>query len=388
MTEMLLRWFVKDYRQTENPRVRARYGILSGIVGIVLNLLLCAAKFVAGILTMSIAIIADAFNNLSDAGSSVVTLVGFRMSLKPADPEHPFGHGRIEYMAGFIVSAVILVVGLELVKSSVEKIISPTAITFTLFSVLVMVAAVLVKLFMFAFNRSLAKRIHSDAMRATAKDSLSDAVATTAVLAGIAVARFAGLNIDGYVGILVALFILWTGFGSARDMITLLLGKAPDPAFVHEIEEAVLAHREVIGVHDVVVHDYGAGRSMISLHAEVPADGNVLDMHDCIDLIEMELRRKFDCEAVIHMDPIETDNEAVGKMRRVVTDIVRGIDKDITLHDFRMVSGKSHTNLIFDLVVPYGCGLTEREIVRAIRNQVEGLDQRYFVVVKFDRPYC
>lgn len=387
MTKWLLRLFVRDYEKTDQPNVRVRYGMLSGAVGIVLNVLLCAAKFVAGIFTYSIAIVADALNNLSDAGSSVVTLVGFRMSGKPADHEHPYGHGRMEYMAGFIVSTVILVVGFELIKSSVEKILSPAAISVTLFSAIVMGVAIFVKLFLFGFNRSLARRIQSDAMKATARDSLSDAVATLAVLASIGVQYFWGVNIDGYVGVLVALFILWTGFGSAKEMFTLLLGKAPDASFVHEIEQTVLAHREVLGVHDVIVHDYGAGRSMISLHAEVPADGDILELHDCIDLIEMELRKRFDCEAVIHLDPIETDNETVDAIRTKVAEIVRGVSPGVTMHDFRMVNGKTHTNLIFDLVVPYQSGMSPAEAVQKVREGVRKIDENYFAVIHAERPY-
>ncbi len=388
MVKWLLKAFVKDYEQTDDPKVRARYGVFSGIVGILLNVLLFSAKLVAGLLTMSISIIADALNNLSDAGSSVVTLVGFRLSEKPADPEHPFGHGRMEYVAGFIVSAVILFVGLELVKTSVEKIISPSEVNYGLFSVIVMAVAVLVKLFMFAFNRSLAKRIGSDAMKTTSMDSLTDAVATSAVLAGIAVTHFTGFNADGYLGIIVALFILWTGFSSAKSMVDLLLGKAPDKALISEIEQTVLAHKEVIGVHDVIVHNYGAGRSMVSLHAEVPSDENVLELHDSIDLIEMELRQKFHCDAVIHMDPIETDNELVSEMREKILEIVRGVGEGLSMHDFRMVTGKSHTNLIFDVVVPYRFPVDDREIIRAIRRGVQELSKKYYVVVKLDRPYC
>ena len=388
MVKGLLKAFVKDYERTEDPAVRARYGVFSGIVGIILNLILFAAKLTAGLLTLSISIVADALNNLSDAGSSVVTLAGFRMSGKPADSKHPYGHGRMEYVAGFIVSAVILVVGLELLKSSIERVISPSEVNYGLFSVIVMGVAVFVKLFMFALNRNLARRISSDAMRATSLDSLTDAAATTAVLAGIGVTRLFGVNVDGYLGILVSLFILWTGFSSAKTMVDLLLGQAPDPALIGEIQQAVLDHREILGVHDLVVHNYGAGRMMISLHAEVACEENILDLHECIDLIENELHNKFGCDAVIHMDPIETDNELVSQTREKVLAAVREVGEGLSMHDFRMVTGKSRTNLIFDVVVPYGFQMSGQEIIRAIRENVRKLDESYFVVVRLDTPYC
>ena len=388
MVKWLRKAFVKENEREDDPKVRARYGVFSGIVGIVLNALLSAAKLVAGLLTMSISIIADALNNLTDAGSSAVTLVGFRLSEKPADPEHPFGHGRMEYVAGFIVSAVILVVGAELLKTSIEKIITPSEVAYNLFSIIVMAVAVLLKLFLFFMNRSIARQIGSEAMRTSSMDSLTDAIATSAVLAGIAVTHFTGFDADGYLGAVVALFILWTGFSSAKSMVDLLLGKPPERALIAEIEQTVLAHKEIIGVHDVVVHNYGAGRSMVSLHAEVPSDENVLELHDCIDLIEMELRQKFRCEAVIHMDPIETDNELVSEMRNRIAEIVRGIGEELSMHDFRMVAGKSHTNLIFDVLVPYKFPVPDREIIREIRRRVQELSKKYYVVVRIDRPYC
>ena len=283
MTKLLIKLFIKDADNTANAAVRSRYGVLSGAVGIACNLLLTIAKFLIGSLTNSIAITADAVNNLSDAASSVVTLVGFRMAERPADDEHPFGHGRIEYLCGLIVSAAIFVVGLELLKSSFEKVLHPAATTMDALSLAILVCAIAVKLWMCFFNRSLSRRIGSTAMAATAKDSLTDAVATSAVLLGVGASSLLGLHIDGYIGLLVAAFILYTGYSTARDSLSPLLGQSPDPDFVTQIQQTVLAHEEVVGIHDLIVHDYGPGQRMVSLHAEVRSDEDILVIHDAID---------------------------------------------------------------------------------------------------------
>ena len=389
MTNWLVKTFIRDAGNGEDPAVRQRYGLLSGIVGILLNLCLSAGKFLAGVLTGSIAVTADAFNNRSDAGSSVVTLAGFHMAAKKADDDHPFGHGRIEYLSGLVVAVAILLVGLELVKSSLEKILAPEAVSFSWLSVGILLASILVKLWMAAFNKDLSRRIGSAAMAATATDSLSDVVATSAVLLGTLVGRFSGLRIDGWVGILVAAFILRAGWGAAKDTLDPLLGQSPDPSLVQGVQETVLSHPEITGIHDLVIHDYGPGRSMMSLHAEVPMDADVLEVHDIIDNVERELKEKFHTEAVIHMDPIATHDPAVNAMRGQVAGLVREIDPAMTIHDFRMTAGPDHQNLIFDTVVPYQCALTDEEVKAAIAQKAGELEGGpYFTVVSIDRAYA
>ena len=384
MTDWLVKTFIKAPDAAES---RQKYGILSGLVGIALNLLLSCGKFLAGLWTGSIAITADAFNNLSDAGSSVVTLAGFHLAAKQADEDHPFGHGRIEYLSGLVVAVAILLVGLELGKSAIEKIIAPEDVVFSWASIGVLAASILVKLWMYFFNRRLSRRIDSAAMMATATDSLSDVAATSAVLLGTLVGHFSGWHIDGFVGVVVAAFILKAGWGAAKDTLDPLLGQSPDPALVHGILETVLAHPLIAGVHDLVVHDYGPGRCMISLHAEVPMTANVLEVHDEIDNIEKELHRKFRVEAVIHMDPIATDDPVVADLRIRMAALVKEIDPAMTIHDFRMTQGPDHQNLIFDAVVPHGCTLSDEEIRTAIARQARTIGERYFTVVSLDRAY-
>ena len=387
MINLLVKLFVKDSGNVRDPKVRQRYGTLSGGVGIFLNLLLSAGKMVAGVITGSIAITADAFNNLTDAGSSVVTLVGFRMAGKQADGDHPFGHGRIEYLSGLAVSVVILLVGLELAKSSVEKIIRPEPVEFSWLSAAILAAAICVKLWMSHFNRSLSRRIGSAAMAATAADSLSDAAATSAVLLSAVIGKFTGVNIDAWAGILVALFILRAGWGAAKDTLNPLLGQSPDPELVRDIEETVLAHPQVVGIHDMIIHDYGPGRSMMSLHAEVPAGADIMEVHDEIDAIERELKDKYHIEASIHMDPIATGDETVNQTRRMVAELVREVDPAMTIHDFRMTNGPRHRNLIFDVVVPYSVGKSDEEVRREVERKVREKDPGYFAVIQIDRAY-
>ena len=387
MINLLVKTFVKDAGNVQDPQVRQRYGTLSGAVGIFLNLLLSAGKMIAGLITGSIAITADAFNNLTDAGSSVVTLVGFRMAGKQADDDHPFGHGRIEYLSGLAVSVVILLVGLELAKSSVEKIIHPEPVEFSWLSAGILIAAICVKLWMSYFNRSLSRRIGSAAMAATATDSLSDAVATSAVLLSAIIGKFTGVNIDAWAGILVALFILRAGWGAAKDTLNPLLGQSPDPELVRDIERTVLAHPQVVGIHDMIIHDYGPGRSMMSLHAEVPAGSDIMEVHDEIDAIERELKAKYHIDASIHMDPIVTGDETISKARKMVSELVREVDPAMTIHDFRMTSGPRHRNLIFDVVVPYSVKSTDDEVRREIERKIRSADPNSFAVIQIERAY-
>ena len=383
----LVRLFIKDCDNVTDPAVRERYGILSGAVGIVLNLLLSAGKLFAGLMTGSISITADAFNNLSDAGSSVVTLVGFKLAGQKADDGHPFGHGRMEYLAGLLVSLMILLVGVELGRSSIGKILRPEAVDFSLVSTGILAASILVKLWMGQFNRGLGRKIGSAAMAATAADSLSDAVATAAVLAGTLVNRFAHVNIDGWVGLAVAVFILRSGWGAAKDTINPLLGESPDPELVKQLRDLVLSHPQVVGMHDLIIHDYGPGRRLCSFHAEVPQDADILDAHDAIDHIEREIKEKFGIETTVHMDPIATADEKVNQLRRQVADLARVVEPEMTIHDFRVVRGPTHTNVIFDAVVPHKCRLTDEEVLQRLRRAVSTLDPAYQAVIQIDRAY-
>ncbi len=387
MVSFLIRRLVPAGTAPGDPAVRERCGTVSGLVGIGLNLLLCAGKFTAGALTGSISVMADAFNNLTDAGSSIVTLVGFRLARQKADADHPFGHGRMEYLAGLIVSLLILLVGFELGKSSIEKILHPEPVSFSTLSAVILAVSVCVKLWMCAFNRALSKKIGSAALAATAADSLSDAVATTVVLLGLAVCRFTGLHIDGWLGVAVALFILRAGLMAVKDTLDPLLGQPPEPALVQGVQDTVLSHPEVVGLHDLVIHDYGPGRRMLSLHAEVPADADIMAAHDVIDHIERELRDKFAVEAVIHMDPIVVGDAATDQARELVARLAQEVDPAITIHDFRMTSGPLHTNLIFDMVVPHTCKLTDEQVKEQIAAALRQEDERYFTVVEIDRSY-
>ena len=387
MISLLAKWLIPNRDKVENSEVRRAWGSLCGFMGIALNLLLFAGKLAAGALSGSIAVTADAFNNLSDAGSSVVTLLGFRLAGKKPDADHPFGHGRMEYVSGLAVAGLILLMGAELAKSSVEKILRPESVSFSWLAAAILLVSIGVKVYMYLYNKSVGKKIRSAAMAATASDSLSDTAATAAVLLAMLVGHWSGVQLDGWTGLLVALFILWSAVQAARDTVSPLLGQSPDPLLVKEIEELVMAHDAVVGVHDLVVHDYGPGRRIISLHAEVPADGQVLALHDVIDNIEAELSRKLHCEAVIHMDPVVVGDPQTDALHEKVAALVRTIDPRITIHDFRIVPGATHTNLIFDAVIPFDERLTRPQVAAQICQLVQGLDGRYRAVVKIENSY-
>lgn len=389
MVSFLSRIFIKNRENYQMPQVRQAYGMLCGAVGIALNIFLFIGKWLAGTLSGSIAITADAFNNLSDAGSSVITLIGFKLSGQKPDPEHPFGHGRMEYISGLFVSVAILIMGFELIKTSVEKILHPEAIDSSPVVLGILAVSILAKLYMCFYNRSIGKKISSSAMEATANDSLSDTVSTALVLAATLISQFTGLLLDGWLGVLVGIFIFYTGITTMKDTINPLWGQAPEKDFVKHIEEIVMAHETVHGIHDLIVHDYGPGRLMISLHAEVSATGNLLLIHDEIDNIETELQSKLHCAATIHMDPIVTDNEEVNRLREVVGEMARSLDSSLTIHDFRMVEGPTHINLIFDVAIPFACKLTDVEVISALRASVRSLPgPQYFAVIQADRVYC
>ena len=381
MITLLSRIFV---RQTEEMERRKAYGTLCSIVGICLNIVLFAGKYMAGLLSGSVAITADAFNNLSDAGSSIITLIGFLFAGKEPDLEHPFGHGRFEYLSGFLVSIAIILMGFELMKSSVAKIIHPEQIDTSYVAFGILAASILVKLYMALYNKKGAKIYNSPAMDATAVDSLSDSVATTVVMITMLIFRFTGINLDGFCGLIVAGLILYAGYQSVKDTVSPLLGVAPDEEFVDEIEKLVMEFPHVEGVHDLVVHDYGPGRMMISLHAEVPGNEDIYVLHDEIDQIERELKVKLQCEAVIHMDPIEVDNEELKRVKQQVKEKIKEWKEEITIHDFRMVPGVTHTNLIFDVVVTYDMGLKEQDVIEKVQGLIREINPLYIGVIQVD----
>ena len=354
LSDALCRRFIKDSTNTDDPKVRLAYGRLAGIVGIVCNLLLCGFKLLAGILAGSLAMIADAFNNLSDAGSSIVTLIGFKLAGAPADDDHPFGHGRMEYLSAMGVAILIIIAGFELATSALEKIFNPTAAEFKLISVLILAVSIGVKLWMALFNNRIGKKIRSDALCAAGLDSRNDVICTSLVLVSSLLNLWIPVSIDGYVGMAVALFVIWSGFTVIKDTVSPLLGQAPDPELVQAIQRTVLSYDGVVGIHDLIVHDYGPGRIIVSLHAEVPEDQPISKSHDVIDNIEMELLEKFNILSCIHMDPVDTDNPETLRLKEEAIRLMNGVDESLTLHDFRVVAGESHTNLLFDLVVPHG----------------------------------
>ena len=388
MITFLASLFIKDSKNYKEPSVRQAYGVLSGAVGIGLNILLFFGKWLAGTISGSIAIIADAFNNLSDAGSSIITLIGFRLSGQEPDPEHPFGHGRMEYISGLLVSVAILVMGFELIGSSIGKLRSPEPIESSALVFGILIASILVKLYMFFYNHSLSKKIESAAMKATSVDSLSDTVETTLVLIATLISKYTGLLLDGWFGILVGLFILYTGGSTLKETIDLLLGQPPKQEFIDEVKEIVLGHSMVHGVHDLIVHDYGPGRVMISLHAEVDVNGDIQDIHEQIDHIEHELQEKLHCSATIHMDPIVTDDKEVLAMKAKVEEMVHFLDESFSMHDFRMVRGSTRTNLIFDVEVPRKTSYTDNEIVNWLKERIHELPgSKYFAVIQIDHEY-
>ena len=387
MIQLLSRWLIPDRDNVSSPAVRRAYGTLCGAVGIALNILLFIGKFFAGQLSGSIAVTADAFNNLSDAGSSAVTLLGFRLAGKKPDTDHPFGHGRIEYISGLIVAGLILLMGVELAKSSFDKILHPEPVAFSALAAAIMAASVCVKLYMWLYNRAVGRKIKSVSMEATATDSLSDTIATSAVLLAMLVGKWTNLAVDGYVGLVVALFILFSAYKAAKETLSPLLGQAPDPELVQEIRDITLANDTVQGVHDLVVHDYGPGRMMISLHAEVPAHGDIMAMHDVIDNVEKELMERLHCHAVIHMDPIVTDDDRVNALRAQVAELVKQVDPALTIHDFRVVRGTTHDNLIFDAVLPFSSGKTPAQAAQEIRALVRAMDGNYYAVVTVEHSF-
>lgn len=385
MTKLLIRLFIKNNTDTQNPQIRGRYGMLAGVVGIILNLLLFAGKLIAGLVSGAISITADAFNNLSDAGSSIITLVGFKMANAPADREHPFGHGRVEYLAGLIVSLLILLMGVELAKSSLDKILRPEEISFSALTLVILIVSVLVKLWMGVFNRRLGRDINSAPMKAAAMDSISDAVATVAVIAGILIFALFGVNIDGFIGMLVAIFICFTGLKTAKESFSPIVGTRPDKEFVQRIADYVESYDGIIGIHDLIVHNYGVGVSIISLHAEVPCTMEIMQAHELIDRLEDELRVRFNCHVTIHMDPVAVNDPETMRVKERVEILIKAIDPELSMHDFRKTVGVHSENLIFDVVVPFQYRYSDEEVSERIRLAVSALDPKYNTVIHIDK---
>lgn len=388
MTKLLIRLFVRDSNNIKDAAVRVRYGYLGSVTGIVLNVLLFAGKFIAGLLSGAISVTADAFNNLSDAGSSIMSLVGFKMAAQPADEEHPFGHGRMEYVSGLIISFLILLMGFELAQESVLKIISPKDIKFSWLTLWILASSVLVKLWMGLFNFTLGKKISSTSMKATAADSISDCISTSAVIVAMLVLYFAGVNIDSYIGLLVALFILYSGVKTFRESLTPLLGTKPDKEFVREITAKVESYEGIVGTHDLIVHDYGVGNLIISMHAEVPMQMDFNSAHELIDKVEDDLKKTYKCLVTIHMDPVAVNDEKTMAVKAQVAEIVRSIDERMTIHDFRMTDGKDRDNLIFDVVVPFGLKMTDAQVRENVSAKVSALDKAYCCVINIDKDYA
>ena len=387
MTKLLIRLFVPDYQNTQSPEVRGRYGHLSGLVGICTNLFLFVVKIIVGTLSRSIAITADAVNNLSDCASSAITLVGFKMASKPADREHPYGHARFEYISGLIVSIMIFVVGFQFAQNSVHKIFNPENSEFSLITALVLAVSILLKLWQCSFYRTVGNRTNSETLLASSADSRSDVISTSVVLAGALITRFTGYNLDGYMGIAVAVLIMVTGYQLIRKTSNPLLGEAPSKQLVDDIYLTIKQNDGIIGVHDLNVHDYGPGRCFASIHCEVPAERDILVSHDIIDNIEREFLTEKGIHLVIHMDPIITDDERTNELKTKVSAMINTVSPEITMHDFRVVWGPTHANLVFDVCVPFGFFMGDSELVSTVTDGIRAIDPHYYAVVNVDHDY-
>lgn len=388
MTNFLVKTFVKDYEKTDNLKVRERYGTLSSVVGIVCNIILFVAKFAMGTIAGSIAIISDGFNNLSDCASCVVTLFGYKMAAKPADKDHPFGHGRVEYLTSLVIAIVIIMVGFELFTGSIDKVLHPTKVTFSYVVLATLIISIVVKVWMGLFNRKLGKEINSSVMLATSKDSMNDVVATSATVVALVASMWTDAPIDGIMGIVVSLFILLSGFDIVKETVDELLGQPADEELVTKLSEMVEENPYALGMHDLIIHSYGPGNLIGSVHIEVDGKGNIMEIHDVIDELERDIYEELGVRMTIHMDPVEMDNELLNECKNMMIDIVKNINKDLSLHDFRMVTGPSHTNLIFDLVVPHDCKLNEKDIKTAINDSLKDKEIKYYTVITFEREFC
>ncbi len=387
MLTLLIKLFIKNSEDIKNKNVREKYGVLCGAYGIFLNILLFSGKYIAGLLTASIAMTADAFNNLSDAGSSLISVLGFKLAGQKPDPKHPFGHGRIEYLSGLAVSAIIIIMGYELIMDSFDKIMHPEELSFSWLAVVILLASIAVKFYMSFYCKRIGIKINSGTLLATSTDSLSDTISTAVVLVSTLVHYFFDIHLDGICGLGVGILIIIAGIKAAKEVIDPLLGAPQDPEFVKSIEEIVLKHEEIVGIHDLIVHDYGPGRVMITLHAEVPSTGNINDLHDVIDNAEFELMKELGCHATIHLDPVAIGDPVTDELKAMVKEILKEIDERISFHDFRIVAGPTHTNLIFDIVVPYSVKRSDDELVDTVKEKVKENKEYCFCVINVDRDY-
>ena len=387
MTDFLIKRFVKNPEQVKENEVRENYAMLSTTTGIVVNLVLSIGKIIIGILSNSMSILSDGLNNITDAGSSVVTMIGFKMSQKKMDQDHPWGHGRMEYISAFIVDILIILVGFELLRTSIEKIFNPELPLIGNVTIIILVASILAKLWLFFFYKKIAKTIDSAAIKGNAYDSISDVISTTAVLISAIVARVFEISIDGYISFLVSIFILYTGAKAVKEIIDILLGSSPDPEFVKEIEEFVKNYDLVVGIHDMMIHDYGPGRKIISFHAEVPADINIGKAHDVIDKIEQDIFEKYNCITTIHMDPIVVDDEEINSMKKTTEEIVKSINKEFSIHDFRLTDGGERINLIFDLVLPREGEFDKEQIRKEVQEKIHKINNKYYAVITVEHSY-
>lgn len=387
MTKLLVRLFIKDSENYSDKKVRTAYGVLSSITGIVLNLILAGAKYAAGVISGSISITADAINNLSDAGSSIVSFFGVKISAKPPDKDHPYGHGRVEYISAFIVSFFVLFMGVELLKDSVGKIINPEPVKFSFLSLAILVISILCKLWLGVFNKNLGKKTNSAPMMAVMKDSFSDCLATGVAAVSIIVSAFSDINIDGYLGVVVAVFIFIAGFDILRETLGDILGRPPEAEFVEEITEKIMSYPHVCGVHDMIIHDYGPSCRFASVHAEVPSDEDIMELHDIIDGIERDIYNEYGMLTSIHMDPVVINDERINELKKITQDSVSRIDERLSIHDFRVVEGPSHTNLIFDVLLPNDMKCSNREICQKIEDELSKIDERFFCVITVDHAF-
>lgn len=387
MTKLLVKLFIKDSENYSDKKVRTAYGVLSSITGIVLNLILAGAKYAAGVISGSISITADAINNLSDAGSSIVSFFGVKISAKPPDKDHPYGHGRVEYISAFIVSFFVLFMGVELLKDSVGKIINPEPVKFSFLSLAILIISILCKLWLGVFNKNLGKKINSAPMMAVMKDSFSDCLATGVAAVSIIVSAFSDINIDGYLGVVVAVFIFIAGFDILKETLGDILGRPPEAEFVEEITDKIMSYPHVCGVHDMIIHDYGPSCRFASVHAEVPSDEDIMELHDIIDGIERDIYNEYGMLTSIHMDPVVINDERINELKKITQDSVSRIDERLSIHDFRVVEGPSHTNLIFDVLLPSDMKCSNREICQKIEDELSKIDERFFCVITVDHAF-
>ena len=387
MTNFIIKMFIKDYENVNDPKVRESYGVTSSIVGLIANILLSVGKIVTGFLFNSISVMADGVNNVSDAASSVITLIGFKISGKPADKDHPFGHARVEYLTGLILGIAVLLVGVELIKTSFDKIMNPSRTTFSLAMVIVLILSILIKLWLSLFYNKLGSKIASSTIIASSTDSRNDVISTAVVLISLFISRATGFEIDGYVGVLVAIFILYSGFEILKDILNPLLGEMPDEDFVKSIEDKILTYDGILNIHDLVVHNYGPNRYFATVHAEVDAKEDIMKAHDLIDNIERDFARELNINLVIHLDPIITDDKEINALKSMTEEKIKSIDERLTIHDFRVVKGETHTNLIFDVLVPVDCDMKSQDLVSLIEKEIQSENETYFAVITVDKNY-